>query len=421
MIEPKARSLVPPFVRCLAWLTVVMVLTGAVAQSENATARTVTVSPSGVDDTEALRAAFDTCLAAGPGCIVRLTEGTFHTRQLDVVGFHGTFEGAGQDVTIVEPITPLEVSPPGVDVSERAPDRGKGPTLATFRESDVTIRDLGFRVTEPAPSEMWRFGTTPIRAIAVVLSFEGQHATIDLERVSIESGEGVSFGANLLNGVFVGPGPNRGSGTSQVRFRAYGMRIQGPLAGISITALEGSTVLVHESSIDAAAAVEFSNVGTSLVELRGNELTGSDPAAISIVVGDAIGGATHYVVVENTVRVGAGDLLHGLQVNDLPGRPTQVVWVERNTFELGGSLAAAAGDVEGLVFRGNVVRGRAQTGVRVGSSRNTPWLVQGNDFTELEASVAAVVVTGSGRDAIVVCGLPTTVVDDGRGTLLACD
>jgi hypothetical protein len=60
----------------------------------------VTVVPNGTNDTEAIRAAFDEAIAAGPGSIVYLTEGTFYlTEPIDLVDFKGSLLGAGKDLT----------------------------------------------------------------------------------------------------------------------------------------------------------------------------------------------------------------------------------------------------------------------------------------------------------------------------------
>ena len=101
----------------------------------------------------AIATASDICVAVGPGCTVRLGAGTFFTRQQDVAGFRGTFAGAGMEATVIEPITPFRVSPERVDVSARPPDVGGAPVMLTFRDADVVVRDLGFVVRAPAPSE----------------------------------------------------------------------------------------------------------------------------------------------------------------------------------------------------------------------------------------------------------------------------
>jgi hypothetical protein len=60
------------------------------------------VEPSGGDDTDALQAAFDAALAAGPGSVVELAEGDFNIHEPIVVyNWSGTVRGAGKDRTIL--------------------------------------------------------------------------------------------------------------------------------------------------------------------------------------------------------------------------------------------------------------------------------------------------------------------------------
>src|SRR5690349_11337843 len=68
------------------------------------------VQPGRADDTSALQAAFDACVAERPGCTVELAAGTFHTKQLIVRNFHGTLRGAGQAASIIEALPNLPVN-----------------------------------------------------------------------------------------------------------------------------------------------------------------------------------------------------------------------------------------------------------------------------------------------------------------------
>ena len=64
---------------------------------------TVTLYPTGVDDTENLKAAFQTVIDGGPGGTVMLSEGEFTiSEEIVVVNFDGSFKGAGMDKTIVK-------------------------------------------------------------------------------------------------------------------------------------------------------------------------------------------------------------------------------------------------------------------------------------------------------------------------------
>ena len=62
-------------------------------------ATTITVTPSGGDDTAQIQKAFDKAVEAGPGSTVRLTAGHFYTNNILVQNFSGCFKGAGEGET----------------------------------------------------------------------------------------------------------------------------------------------------------------------------------------------------------------------------------------------------------------------------------------------------------------------------------
>jgi hypothetical protein len=177
---PSHRSCAPSLVR-RGWVLAAL-LSGALAaaQAYDGATRTVTVAPSGGDDTQALRAAFDTCAAVGPGCAVQVTEGTFTTGQHVIRGFQGTFAGAGMDATYVEPSTPLPMS--GAEmVLERAPtDEEPWPILFLFIDADMTMRDLAFRVTPPEVSDTWRILGMELSVLATLVSIGGDRTSDDV-------------------------------------------------------------------------------------------------------------------------------------------------------------------------------------------------------------------------------------------------
>lgn len=129
-------------------VTVAIALSVAYAQGFDARSRTVTVVPSGGDDTMALQQAFFTCVAVGPGCTVRRAEGTVRTRQHVIEGFRGTFVGAGMERTVIEPLAPLYVTDAEM-VLMNAPTREEPwPILFLFVDAHMTMADMTFRVTE---------------------------------------------------------------------------------------------------------------------------------------------------------------------------------------------------------------------------------------------------------------------------------
>jgi hypothetical protein len=401
-----------------------------VAQTYDASTRTVTVAPSGVDDTRALRTAFDVCQAVGPGCTVQLEAGTFRTQQIEVWGFHGTFAGAGMDVTVVETLAPLPISPPDHDIARSFADPEGGPVLMAFRNAHMTMRDLTLRNDAPEPTTGWRFNGFPIPAIAVMLVLEGDDLRVDVERVAVESVPGVFNGISVLNGVWIQgleehPGGPVADMVGSVTIRES--RIDGPEFGLVVSNVETFTVVVRDSFITGLEAVGISNVGRSVIEIRGNDLSGAERAVL--VVHDQSGrrplGPSTILVTDNRLRTLGGAGAYAVGVRDAGLTPTQFVIVERNHIEVDAAAAAAVGgEGDGLIMRDNVIVGTARTGVQVGVGRSpapVPWLVIGNDFSGFTARDVDVTVSSRARGAVVVCSGPTTFRDSGRGSVVACE
>lgn len=156
--------------------------------------------------------------------------------------------------------------------------------------------------------------------------------------------------------------------------------------------LEASTVIVRDSRVEASMALEIANVSSSLIELRGNELSGAEPGVVAQMVsqGRSLPGPTTLVMSENTVRVGTGDRSVGVLLWDEGTPPSQHAFVSGNRFELDGSLAAVHGYADAAVVRDNVITGTAVSGIRVGGNSPfsgggvaRPWLVVDNDVSEL--------------------------------------
>jgi hypothetical protein len=86
---------------------------------------TVTVSPSGGDDTLRLLAAIELCAAVGPRCAVRLTVGTVVTTPLAVAGLHGVVTFFGDAVMIAQLATETARQPSAIHRGHNA----EGPCL----------------------------------------------------------------------------------------------------------------------------------------------------------------------------------------------------------------------------------------------------------------------------------------------------
>jgi hypothetical protein len=356
--------------------------------------------------------------------------GVFRTQQIEVWGFRGTFAGAGMDATVVETLAPLPISPPDLDLAVRFWNPGSGPVFIGFRNAHMTMRDLTVRNDAYLPTVGWTHGGFGIRALAALLWFEGDDLRVDMQRVAVESGPGDLDGLSVLNGVWVQgleayPGSAVPDMVGSFTFREG--RIDGPGNGLVASNVETFAVAVRDSVITGFDAVAASNVGRSTIEIRGNDLSGRERAVH--VVHDQSGrtplGASTIIVVDNHLRTLGDAGAVAVRVTDAGETPTQFVIVERNVIEIDAvAEAAVAGEAHGLVMRDNVVLGAAPTAVQVGiggAEAGVPWLVIGNDFGGFTAGDVDVTVSSRARGAVVVCRGPTTVRDDGRGSVVACD
>jgi hypothetical protein len=128
--------------------------------------RTITVLPTGVDDTANLQSAFDSAVATGPGVKIQLVAGTYHTRQIAVNNFRGTFTGAGADKSVLTnlPNLVVKVKPPS-DYFNTLPTPATGanpwPTLVAFVDGDFVVSDMGMNIAGAKPTTGWTSNGSP--------------------------------------------------------------------------------------------------------------------------------------------------------------------------------------------------------------------------------------------------------------------
>jgi hypothetical protein len=176
--------------------------------------QTITVLPTGLDDTANLQCAFDNAVTIGPGVTVRLVEGTYHTRQIVVNNFRGAFTGAGGDKSVLTNLPNLYVTP--VDNSNNLPSaKNPWPSLVSFVGGDFLVSDLGMRITGDKPTTGWTISLFPgptFYELAIGFAVLGTKANALFLCVNIE-GEpamGTLYGYNLINGIYfegLGIGP----------------------------------------------------------------------------------------------------------------------------------------------------------------------------------------------------------------------
>jgi hypothetical protein len=402
------------------------------AQSFDAATRTVTVAPSGGDDTPAVQAALDACVAFGPGCTVQLEEGTFRTRQLVAYDFHGAFRGAGREATVIEPFGVFPVNDNENVVGRPPTPENPWPTHVAFVGGDVTVSDLTLRMTGAAPAEPWTIRDMTFDVMAHSLVITGDAADARIERVAFEGGEGSFQGYNLIQGVYIqgslpeaeGDGMRPLRGTFVVRdgtFRSMGW-------GSPLSNLEDSLVLIAGNRYEnVSTALDTLDLSGTTVEIRGNTVEG---AGIGFDFIQGVFGTperdSRVIVHDNDLR-GIGGL--GVGVSGAEGSAPVRALVANNRIGLTGDAVGVGGRgaEDGHVVE-NVLTGEGRAGVALGEAPEagapaepvTGWTVAGNDLSSLAASQAGVVL-GPGSDGLtVVCDASEAVQNDGSGNRVVC-
>jgi hypothetical protein len=397
-------------------------LSPAVAQTLDTASRTVTVAPSGGDDTSAIASAFSMCMDLGPGCTVQLSEGTFLTRQQDIEGFGGTFAGAGREATVIEALTPYVVSPPRVDISLRQADRSGAPVMFTFWDGDIVIRDMTLAVRGASPSETWLYAGNVLDVIAVVISFSGPTNRGVVERVAIEGERVGAFGVNVFNGIVVEPETHDAGGRAVAELEVRDTRMTGIGSGILLSQLRNSSIRVVGSDLDVEQALYLSNVGASTIVVVVNRLAGFNYRAVGfdLLPGVDLGGPTHMWIVDNDI-VARGFQSIGIGLNDQSASGVGVVHVSGNRFELTNSIAGVRGRTIGTVVFGNSFAGTADVAIQVGvGGAGGRWLIADNDLGGLRTARRPILVLTGRPGVIVSCAADGQLEDLGTDTIAMC-
>jgi parallel beta-helix repeat protein len=159
---------------------------------------TITLAPSGVDDTSNIQAALDAC---EPGCTVQLEAGTFHTAQLVASNFRGVLRGRGRGLTVLEALPTLPVNdalpwPWAVSPTPAEP----WPVLLAFLDGRFVVSDLTVRVPRSPATEPWLIGAQTLRELIAIM-VTGDRAHASFQRVDVEGAPGTYFGRNIIFGI----------------------------------------------------------------------------------------------------------------------------------------------------------------------------------------------------------------------------
>ncbi|MCM2334707.1 MAG: hypothetical protein NDI82_12265 [Anaeromyxobacteraceae bacterium] len=331
---------------------------------------TITVAPSGGEDTAALQCALDLAVAAGRPVTVALAAGEFRSAQLVATGFHGRLRGAGMDRTTLRNLDgPLPVDPDWLgDVHPTA--AYPWPVQLSFVEGAVAVSDLRFLTIGERPIADYSYYNVMVAQVALV----GEAVTARFERVRFE-GEPFQaypgFAANAFNGITTWEAAWFSHPPMALRLSVercdFGVGLG---SGVNLNNLRGAAVSIAGSAFSGTAvdALEIVDVDRSAVSFLGNTVEAPGAAVTTYEVcsgAPAVCGIT-----------GSRLLFAGNRVEAFDG------------FNLGGTIG------EG-------------TACAIVGNRVTPDAVAGGHGVHLGPEVSGCLVAGSG-----------TVLDEGTGNLV---
>jgi len=403
--------------------------------------------PNGTDDTAAIQAALNQCLAPGPVCTVQLAAGTYLIKQLFTENFHGTFKGKGMDVTILQALPNLPVSqeqpvwnsPPSVN--------NPYPMLVLFFGGDITVSDMTIRALEPNPLEGWYeyAGQLPITAMWGILEFMGQSEEMNVfvTRAALEGKYDESQPASdHYNATgfsidpyppYVFPPPGHLSGTFRVsacRFDTLFEAIYGAVlheARITIGGSPSEANLIQNCDWGAVLV----DLDSSLVKFSYNDVSVVGSSAFAgFGAGQRIVGPietpSSFLVQHNRIKA-TGSYEDGILILDLAPlngeKKTGDFVISNNTIIIEPSEASPAfagiqsGFTEGTVIANNRIVGSGLFGILLDG--DTQAMVKGNNVNGVAAEVAPIGLTANTTNSTVVgFGKETNVLDEGISNTL---
>jgi len=252
--------------------------------------RTFWVMPTNADDTDNLQCAFDQATLAGPGAMVRLVAGTYVTRQIVILGFHGVFRGEGADETVVtNPEEPMPVATTEWFLAPPSANR-PWPMLFSALHSAITVSDVSFRIRGAAPLQGWTGGpacdtaeSVPcVNDLAAVFFVgpdwsrpERTEGSASFRRVVLEGERnealwpepgGSYFGYNTISGIYAFGNPLRGT------LRLSSSSVRSIYDAMQVAVLADSGVSVRRNLFEDVGGASFGDLSGSWLDFAHNEM-----------------------------------------------------------------------------------------------------------------------------------------------------
>src|SRR5215469_18632 len=198
--------------RVCFWLAILFAILGLVLvlpSTASAGDSTIWVAPpNGEDDTLAVQAGLNECVARGPDCTVQLQAGKYLTKQIVTYNFQGTFKGIGKDSTTIEalPNLPVTINQDPSEEPQCQPNITTciWPSLVMFVDGNIHVSDLAIRVTAVPATQPWFAEGASRTFLLEALGFRGQYPMhVWIDRIRIEGAPDNSpnnLGFNVVNG-----------------------------------------------------------------------------------------------------------------------------------------------------------------------------------------------------------------------------
>jgi hypothetical protein len=449
------RVLVRTFVYCLTVLMLVANVTGVAASSvENVkqAGNVITVTPTGSDDTANIEQAFKLAKAAGPGSTVRLGEGKFTIRFIEVNDFDGYFKGAGQGKTVIDTFGGLEC--------QAQVDNDKWPSLLRFVRGYPRLSELSFRITPAAPCkpysvEYFQDNNKPHTYFTVLMIaasswnpktdcavIQKEKVSASLTNVTFEGGTSETDLSNIMSGITMGgaitthlPGTNCAytSKYGQGAFRMTHTTFRKVGSGIDPYGMYNSSVVLSDNFLDTIAefGILASDLSGSMLDISHNRMKNVSGRAIFIFQGGApvkpfIQAAAVFNIHDNEISVfGEGSGIVAWDFDNLgtpfagyPSTGNRTVLVVRdNRFTLTPDSVRGIWmeGVDGALILNNTFSGKSGPAIIAGEwGLSRRGMIKGNDlrgYTLADGSPYKIVLE-AGTEKYMVMGVPAEAVAD---------
>jgi parallel beta-helix repeat protein len=351
---------------------------------------TYVVVPNGHDDTAGIQAAFNACTSLGRTCAVQLVKGTYHVAQITVSGFHGSFVGMGQGLTVIQALPNLPA--PTVDPFWAAlpGPTNPWPALFTFENgafgiSKMTLTEPYVNAVFPSWDAVDAGGLATDTALFTAIEVTGLHAFAAVDHVTVVGTSGDVAGTNIFNAItFEGSVLPPGwidpiadliplTGSLSVTSSVFNSAESGPWVDV----IADSEVMVcYNTLLNSLVPLGFLDASNSQLLFCGNR----EPS-VSYGVGLLVEQSVYTANSPSTVYVVGNDFqvndgANAVVLLDLGTVPSLSALVSANVFQTDTSCGCYVGtnpgysvivsqNLESLVVSGNTILGGGSAGAYV--------------------------------------------------------